>query len=756
MTIFELGYWQFVFWWLALGVVGAWFWVQFAEERYKLWHDEHLKWWLWHWWTGGDLETEKSMRHEGPLDAYLVQRACLGAVRATALAGLPACIYLSEREWQAPAGDLAVWSYGTAAGLCAASYLLVVAACRSALSKWWRRPLHQALYKLCGWDEETSPRYLAFDRTHELGLELTITCHPSVDTTEKHVAVIDERVGHKLGRDMVRTPDWIGEASELHYRQTSSIPAKVPFVSVRQLIEEAPESKVLLGIGPGDEPLWMDLDSDSPHFLISAGTGGGKSATQRAFAAQCLYKGHEVHVLDPKRLSHIWARGRANVTIESDTAAMHALFLKLEGTLEDRKRETDDLTYRDPIPTWRRQVVIIEELTVLYAELTAWWQSPAGGNHRGTPPSIHALRKILNQGRFLMMNVCAGANRFDANQTGGGAARDQYAWVGLAEHSKAAVEMVAKDAIGDVKPKTREDRRGRMQVVVGAEVTEIRRVWFEDNEKDATPRKQAQLEAWIAWLDKAHPPALHVSDCLTDSVGQPALTSAPECGPVPGLRPRSEGLDPRGAGGGPPPLDPQGGPHAATVVKSPARENAVPAAAVADSDADLITLREAAEEGVVEYGSRDPLKSLRDASQRPGFPDPKEYRGSQQGHLYSREELRRYGLSRPGAARNRKNYRPVIYAIVAGGWANVRLGAEVKIGYSTWLPKRVRQLATRMGWVVKVFDVAPPADGEELPDKAWHRRFHDQSADKDDPSCEVFIADEELVAWLNDPEDVTP
>jgi hypothetical protein len=199
-----------------------------------------------------------------------------------------------------------------------------------------------------------------------------------------------------------------------------------------------------------------------------------------------------------------------------------------------------------------------------------------------------------------------------------------------------------------------------------------------------------------------------------------------------------------------------GEPRSATITEVPAREITPAPVPAADPLEGLVTLRQAVEEKLVTFESRNPLKSLRDAAGRPGFPDPKVFRDGNQGHLYDREEMRRYGFQRPGAAGNRKNYRPVIYAIVAGGWKNVRPGAEVKIGYATWVPRRVRQLAARIEWVVKVFDVAPPADGEELPDRAWHRRFHDQSADKDDPTCEVFIADEELIAWLNDPEDTNP
>lgn len=740
MTVLELGLWQFCFWWLTLLAFGAWVWVWCADEKYQLWYDKRLRWWLFHWFTGGELIGDRAMPRVDPLDIYLTQRVCLAAARATIPAGFLASIYVTTHDFQVTAGEVAAWGYGGALGLAAATWFVVAVACRKALDKWWAGPLFDVVGPLVGWDEDIKPRQaLVFDRVYELGLALTVYCHPSEvfagQAGQTKLATIDDAVGRKLGRDVERVEDFVGEASMLHYAKRSTIPDKVPFQSVRGLIEQAPESKILLGIAAADQPFYLDFDSESPHFLISAGTGGGKTSIQRSIGAQCLYRGHEVYVFDPKHLSHIWTRGRANVTVVSEPAAMHALFLQLVTVLEDRKRETDGLTYRDRIPTWQRKVVILEELSVAVTDLKAWWQSPAGGSHKGEPPSIAALRKILNQGRFLMVNIVAGANRFDAHKTGGGDARDQYAWVALAEHSKHVVDMVAKGA--PVEPKTKEDRRGRMQIVNGYDVTEIRGVWWEDNEKKPSRAKQAELEAWIGWLDEAHPPP-------------PELTAAPSHGSAGGLRPPSLSLGgsqgvrgPAPLASGEPPL-----PSVTTLFPGVDEGNSGP-------DISLVTLRDLIDEGL-EIGNRNPLRALRFASTRPGFPDPKVYRDGNEGHLYDRQEIHDYIDSRPRARQNRKQYRPQIYALVGGGWDEVRPGGQVKIGFSTWVPRRVRQLAGRMEHVVKVFDVDPPKPGAELPDKAWHRRFRASAIDPDDPTSELFRLDEDTIAWLHDPEDVTP
>ncbi|RFC78090.1 DUF87 domain-containing protein [Streptomyces sp. AcE210] len=66
----------------------------------------------------------------------------------------------------------------------------------------------------------------------------------------------------------------------------------------------APERTALRGGG-------RELEADSPHILVNASTGGGKSATLRCIACQMLHHGSRVFVLDP---SGSPTRGRAAST----------------------------------------------------------------------------------------------------------------------------------------------------------------------------------------------------------------------------------------------------------------------------------------------------------------------------------------------------------------------------------------------------------------------------------------------------------
>src|SRR5260221_12926933 len=84
-------------------------------------------------------------------------------------------------------------------------------------------------------------------------------------------------------------------------------PAKVTLADAVMRLDAATQVTPFIGYGRGGKPVNADLDSDSPHVLISAGSGGGKSVTLRTLACQILHHGGTVLVLDIKRISHMWA-----------------------------------------------------------------------------------------------------------------------------------------------------------------------------------------------------------------------------------------------------------------------------------------------------------------------------------------------------------------------------------------------------------------------------------------------------------------
>jgi DNA helicase HerA-like ATPase len=101
-----------------------------------------------------------------------------------------------------------------------------------------------------------------------------------------------------------------GQALVPQLRPRQRPPDTVRFADpdVRAAVEKAKPSAPLIGLTCGNRPVAVDLDRESPHVLLSAGTGGGKSSTIRALAAQLMHHGATTWVLDAKRHSHAWLR----------------------------------------------------------------------------------------------------------------------------------------------------------------------------------------------------------------------------------------------------------------------------------------------------------------------------------------------------------------------------------------------------------------------------------------------------------------
>lgn len=123
------------------------------------------------------------------------------------------------------------------------------------------------------------------------------------------------------------------------------------------------ESEILLGVnGQGAEEI-ADLDSDSPHILISASSGAGKSVTARSIATQALVKGFEVVFLDIKRHSHRWAKNLPGVHYAGTLPEIASALKSLGVHLHKRNEIVND--YPGAIadaPVGPRIMVVFEEM----------------------------------------------------------------------------------------------------------------------------------------------------------------------------------------------------------------------------------------------------------------------------------------------------------------------------------------------------------------------------------------------------------
>lgn len=172
------------------------------------------------------------------------------------------------------------------------------------------------------------------------------------------------------------------------------------------------EGRLLHGINGELEPTYVDLDSESPHVLVSATTGAGKSATMRALLSQALRQGSVGTVLDYKRHSHVWAKGLPNVGYADSITQIGNALCELGREVHRRNGIVDKwLTERTPgddrtphnAPVGPRIVVLFEELNAVMTQLkTASRRIP-----NGTYTAMDALNDIVFMGRAAKVHVVA-------------------------------------------------------------------------------------------------------------------------------------------------------------------------------------------------------------------------------------------------------------------------------------------------------------------------------------------------------------
>ncbi|MFD4371074.1 pRL2-11 [Streptomyces sp. NPDC058486] len=339
----------------------------------------------------------------------------------------------------------------------------------------WVEPLHQALTGPLGISEHTAPAsYLHVpaeftDDDAEIRIDLPL--HLRFDRDQ-----VAELVMQKLAlqnasftwRVAGRDPHLIVKKK---HRPPTSLGLDDP--GIRDLLASVPESAPLIGLGAGRKKVSVDLDHDSPHVLISAGTGGGKSTILRSIACQFLHNGAQAHILDFKRISHTWARGIPGVHYSRDIADIHDALVALgaEGHRRIRYAEQlgDDVLAAEPDLVGPRIVILLEEINATMAQLRRHWERTRGNADPKASPALDALAEILFMGRQVRLHVLLVAQSATARALGGPEMRENFSTRILVRYTLNAWKMLVPEVTPAPKP-TRHP--GRVQVVLGGTARE--------------------------------------------------------------------------------------------------------------------------------------------------------------------------------------------------------------------------------------------------------------------------------------------
>ena len=185
------------------------------------------------------------------------------------------------------------------------------------------------------------------------------------------------------------------------YSGLGGTPVDIPdFVT----IDDVPERSgpvVHLGVG-AKGPVSVDLDSESPHILVNAPTGLGKSAVARSIAVQRLSAGDVAVILDVKMHSHKWARKLSPIVHYADThTEVGRSLVNLGMELHRRNQVVRDHEGPGEPDVGPRVIVLFEETNATLSRLAELDRSVAPGGYK----ALDAFRDVMFMGRAVKIHM---------------------------------------------------------------------------------------------------------------------------------------------------------------------------------------------------------------------------------------------------------------------------------------------------------------------------------------------------------------
>lgn len=248
-----------------------------------------------------------------------------------------------------------------------------------------------------------------------------------------------------------------------------NFPEDLSFAAAWPMIEALDPSEILLGVDGDGQPLTVDLESEAPHILINAGTGGGKTVTARGVAAQVMARGGAATFLDYKRHSHRWAKGLAPL------AHYAASPVDIGGALVSVGRELhrrNDAVERgqDPGPA---HLVVFEEMNSTMRILADLDKRLPKGEAR----AVDAFREIMFMGRAVRIHCVSTAQLASYRDSGGPEIIENFGARVLARYSPQAWKW-----LGVGLPMAAPSQPGRGMLCYGSKAREVQLLNMSEDE----------------------------------------------------------------------------------------------------------------------------------------------------------------------------------------------------------------------------------------------------------------------------------
>lgn len=261
---------------------------------------------------------------------------------------------------------------------------------------------------------ETDPK--AFIVKHRRGAQLAASGYR--DRLERVVSTLFPgrwRAHWNLIRDSVR------------FELRPKMPSKVTLPTTDSTIDDPRlrylEMKVPIGVDEDGEPLCW-IPKRNPHFLITGGTGKGKTVLEHSVLAYWTSQGFEAWVIDGKRIEFIGWRTWPNVSIvaakvEHQVRLVHAAHEEMERRYA--LIESGEATISDFEPL----LIVTDEFATFKGRVMQWYPTVKAKGAPTKPPLFDLYHDIERLGRSAGIHLVTGLQRPDVEFLSG-EGRDNY------------------------------------------------------------------------------------------------------------------------------------------------------------------------------------------------------------------------------------------------------------------------------------------------------------------------------------------
>lgn len=259
--------------------------------------------------------------------------------------------------------------------------------------------------------------------------------------------------------DMVANWDMASVPPVATFRVPDKPPANLAMADVANLA--IAETDLAMGHGPRGHMITFSLTTESPHIMLAAASGAGKSELLAFLVGQLMRRGYGLVVLDAKYVSHMWARRVPGVLYASEDEELHEALLWLDGEMKRRARFVAAGGNPDTLVPL---VVLLEEMNGASNRLRAYWQSIKVTGQPMMSPALTALGNLSSMGRELRVHILMAGQSMSAKATAGAENRENFGGRALARATSNQWRMLAPQ----IKPApVKRLPPGRWHLVVG-------------------------------------------------------------------------------------------------------------------------------------------------------------------------------------------------------------------------------------------------------------------------------------------------